>query len=161
MIRPINDQETTAPDLPKIIQSIFASKGLLSTFPGFEYREQQQQMAVSVSRALEESHHLAAEAGTGVGKSYGYLIPAVLHALAHRHRVIVSTHTINLQEQLLENDIPYVRKLLQKLQDKRFSSGWTCQLWSKSFQVCVGNPCRSFKRRPRDGQGQRTAVGKS
>ena len=118
MIRPINDHETTAPDLPKIIQSIFAPKGLLSTTSGFEYREQQQQMAVAVSRALEESHHLAAEAGTGVGKSYGYLIPAVLHALAHRHRVIISTHTINLQEQLLEKDIPYVRKLLQKLQDE-------------------------------------------
>ena len=120
MIRPINDTETTAPDLPKIVSSIFAPQGLLSTTPGFEYREQQQQMAVAVSRAFNDSHHLAAEAGTGVGKSYGYLIPAVLHALAHRHRVIISTHTINLQEQLLEKDIPYVRKLLQKLPDPEF-----------------------------------------
>ena len=118
MIRPINDHETTAPDLPKIVKSIFAPKGLLSTTKGFEFREQQQQMAVAVSHALDESHHLAAEAGTGVGKSYGYLIPAVLHALAHRHRVIISTHTINLQEQLLEKDMPYVQKVLKKLQDE-------------------------------------------
>jgi len=118
VIRPIHDHETTAPDLPKIIHSIFAPKGLLSTTPGFEYREQQPLMAVAVSRALEESHHLAAEAGTGVGKSYGYLIPAVLHALAHRHRVIISTHTINLQEQLVEKDIPYVQKLLKNLNDE-------------------------------------------
>ena len=118
MIRPINDHETTALDLPKIVKSIFVPKGLLSTTKGFEYREQQQQMAVAVSHALDESHHLAAEAGTGVGKSYGYLIPAVLHALAHRHRVIVSTHTINLQEQLLEKDIPYVQKLLKGLHDE-------------------------------------------
>jgi len=73
---------------------------------------------MKVAQALAESNHLAVEAGTGVGKSYGYLIPAVLHALVNKKRVIVSTHTINLQEQLLEKDIPYVQQVLKKLHDE-------------------------------------------
>ena len=72
-------------------------------------------MAAAVSRAFDDSHHQAGEVDTGVGKSYGYLISAVMHARAHRHRVIISTQTINLQEQLLEKDIPYVPKLLKNL----------------------------------------------
>ncbi|MBV8141968.1 MAG: ATP-dependent DNA helicase, partial [Verrucomicrobia bacterium] len=64
--------------------------------------------------ALEDNHHLVVEAGTGVGKSLAYLIPAVLFALEHHRKAIVSTHTINLQEQLLQKDIPIVRKLLDR-----------------------------------------------
>src|SRR5579862_3921951 len=104
--------EAPAPDLPKIVEAIFSPMGLLSKSDRFEYREQQQQMAVAVARALSASRHLAVEAGTGVGKSYGYLIPIVLHALTHKKRAVVSTHTINLQEQLIEKDIPFVEKLL-------------------------------------------------
>ena len=69
-------------------------------------------MAVAVARALEEERHLVVEAGTGVGKSLAYLVPAVLFALEQHKKAIISTHTINLQEQLLHKDIPILRKVL-------------------------------------------------
>src|SRR5213595_2327079 len=69
-------------------------------------------MAVAVARALEEERHLIVEAGTGVGKSLAYLVPAVLFALEQHKKAIISTHTINLQEQLLQKDIPILKKVL-------------------------------------------------
>lgn len=102
-------------DLPQLVAEIFSPSGLLAKQPRFEYREPQQQMAVAVARALCEGKHLAVEAGTGVGKSYAYLIPTVLFARLTRRRVVVSTHTINLQEQLLDKDIPYLQRVLQQL----------------------------------------------
>ena len=69
-------------------------------------------MAVAVARALEEERHLVVEAGTGVGKSLAYLVPAVLFALGQKKKAIISTHTINLQEQLLYKDIPILQKVL-------------------------------------------------
>jgi ATP-dependent DNA helicase DinG len=90
---------------------------LLSKSPRFEFRAPQQQMAVAVARAFSNCEHLAVEAGTGVGKSYAYLIPAALHALAHKKCAVISTHTINLQEQLIEKDIPFVQKVLRDLTD--------------------------------------------
>jgi ATP-dependent DNA helicase DinG len=93
---------------------MFSKEGLLSGAIGFEYRPQQQEMATAVARALEETHHLVVEAVTGVGKSLAYLIPAVHYALDHKRKAIISTHTINLQEQLLNKDIPIVQKLLKR-----------------------------------------------
>ena len=69
-------------------------------------------MAVAVAQALEEERHLVVEAGTGVGKSLAYLVPAILFALEQKKKAIISTHTINLQEQLLHKDIPIVKKIL-------------------------------------------------
>jgi ATP-dependent DNA helicase DinG len=69
-------------------------------------------MAVAVARALENKQHLAVEAGTGVGKSLAYLIPAILHAVAHKKKAVISTHTINLQEQLTEKDLPMLEQIL-------------------------------------------------
>src|SRR5437868_11985454 len=69
-------------------------------------------MAMAVARALEEERHLVVEAGTGVGKSIAYLAPSILYALAQKKKAIVSTHTINLQEQLLNKDIPILKKIL-------------------------------------------------
>src|SRR5262249_43003834 len=70
------------------------------------------EMAAAVAQALEEERHLVVEAGTGVGKSLGYLIPAALFAVERKKKAIISTHTINLQEQLLHKDIPIVKKIL-------------------------------------------------
>src|SRR5512133_748206 len=92
-------------DLVKQVEHIFSPKGILSKSPNFEFRPQQQQMAVAVARALEEGEHLAVEAGPGVGKSLAYLIPAILYATAQRKKAVVSTHTINLQEQLTQKDL--------------------------------------------------------
>src|SRR5687768_16334476 len=68
------------------VEHIFSEKGVLSRSPNFEFRPQQQQMAVAVARALQDQSHLLVEAGTGVGKSFGYLIPSVLFAVAQRKK---------------------------------------------------------------------------
>src|SRR5881397_1293853 len=94
------------------IRTIFSENGLLSKAANFEFRPQQQEMAAAVARALEEERHLVVEAGTGVGKSLAYLAPAILFALEQHKKAIVSTHTINLQEQLLYKDIPILKKIL-------------------------------------------------
>ena len=94
------------------IHDMFGKEGLLSGAKNFEYRPEQQQMAAAVAAALDEKRHLVVEAGTGVGKSLAYLVPAVLFALEHNRKAIISTHTINLQEQLLQKDIPIVRALI-------------------------------------------------
>ena len=69
-------------------------------------------MAAALEQAFAKGRHLAVEAGTGVGKSLAYLIPAILFAVAQRKKAIVSTHTINLQEQLTEKDLPMLRQIL-------------------------------------------------
>ena len=94
------------------IRTIFSENGRLSKAKNFEFRPQQQAMAVAVARALEEERHLVVEAGTGIGKSLAYLAPAILFALERHKKAIVSTHTINLQEQLLYKDIPILKKIL-------------------------------------------------
>jgi ATP-dependent DNA helicase DinG len=75
-------------------------------FPQFEYRSQQVEMLRVVGKALSEEHHLLVEAGTGTGKSMAYLIPAAIFATQNNQRVVISTNTINLQDQLINKDIP-------------------------------------------------------
>ncbi len=69
-------------------------------------------MARAVAEASANSHHLAVEAGTGVGKSFAYLVPSILTALAKNERTVVATYTITLQEQLMEKDVPFLQKAL-------------------------------------------------
>jgi ATP-dependent DNA helicase DinG len=99
-------------DLVQQVEEIFSPTGLLSRAKNFEFRPQQQQMAVAVARSLAEGKHLAVEAGTGVGKSLAYLIPSILFAMANRKKAVISTHTINLQEQLTEKDLPMLEQIL-------------------------------------------------
>ena len=94
------------------VRTIFSENGLLSKAKNFEFRPQQQDMAVAVAQALEEDRHLVVEAGTGVGKSLAYLVPAILFALEQHKKAIISTHTINLQEQLVHKDIPILKRVL-------------------------------------------------
>jgi predicted DnaQ family exonuclease/DinG family helicase len=89
------------------IRAAFGADGVLAQAdPGFELREEQQQMALAVSQAFNRSQTLLVEAGTGVGKSLAYLIPAREWAVKRRERVLISTHTITLQEQLAQHDVP-------------------------------------------------------
>jgi ATP-dependent DNA helicase DinG len=99
-------------DLVRQVEGIFSPTGILSRAKNFEYRPQQQAMAVAVARALEGREHLAVEAGTGVGKSLAYLVPAILFALAQKKKAVISTHTINLQEQLTQKDLPMLSAVL-------------------------------------------------
>ncbi|HEV8604673.1 MAG TPA: helicase C-terminal domain-containing protein [Tepidisphaeraceae bacterium] len=84
----------------------------------YEFRPQQLEMAAGVSDALAEGRHLLVEAGTGVGKSFAYLLPAIDFAVRQKKRIVISTHTINLQEQLIEKDIP----LLQSVYPDEFTA---------------------------------------
>jgi ATP-dependent DNA helicase DinG len=99
-------------DLVKQVETIFSPHGILSKASNFEYRAGQQEMAVAVAKALENREHLAVEAGTGVGKSLAYLVPVILFALANKKKAIISTHTINLQEQLTRKDLPMLGRVL-------------------------------------------------
>ncbi len=81
-------------------------------FPEFEYREQQVEMVAAVVDAFNQGQHLLVEAGTGTGKSVGYLLPAAVWAAQNGRRVVVSTNTINLQDQLVEKDIPALQQVL-------------------------------------------------
>jgi len=98
---------------------------IAARLPNYEHRRQQLAMAEAVDRAIQQRHHLVVEAGTGVGKSFAYLVPAILAAAGDADkpegkspdsaarksgqsplRVVISTHTISLQEQLIEKDLP-------------------------------------------------------
>ena len=83
-------------------------------FGGFEHRPQQEEMLDAVTSAIYNQQHLIIEGGTGVGKSLAYLLPAALFALSQGQRVVVSTNTINLQEQLIEKDIPALQTVLEE-----------------------------------------------
>lgn len=100
------------PGFSDSVRDAFSRKGLLAKSKDFEYRPQQQELAVAVAEALVQAQPLVAEAGTGVGKSLAYLVPAARFAIETGRKGIISTHTINLQEQLVRKDIPIVRKIL-------------------------------------------------
>src|SRR5580658_9032273 len=112
MIAVIEQQPLAGADLVAQTAEIFSPNGILSRAKNFEFRPQQQEMAVAVARALQNREHVAVEAGTGVGKSLAYLIPAILFAVANTKKAVVSTHTINLQEQLTEKDLPMLAQIL-------------------------------------------------
>ncbi len=113
MIQEVDPQAVGGPvDIVGQVRAMFSAEGLLSRASNFEYRPQQQDMAVAVAEALTRRDHLAVEAGTGVGKSLAYLIPAILYAVERRKKAVVSTHTINLQEQLTEKDLPMLERIL-------------------------------------------------
>ncbi|MDD2498373.1 MAG: helicase C-terminal domain-containing protein, partial [Desulfitobacteriaceae bacterium] len=97
----------------KEIENMFQEGGTFAqNFPDYEYRPQQLEMAQSVARSFNENQNLIVEAGTGTGKSLAYLLPAVIWSLKSGQKVVASTHTINLQEQLLNKDIPLVKTIL-------------------------------------------------
>src|ERR1044071_2261496 len=94
------------------LYSFFAPGGLLAkTHPAYEFRRGQLQMAEEVAKAREERRHLIVEAGTGTGKTLAYLLPVIRSG----KRVIISTGTKNLQEQLYYKDIPFLEQSLGKL----------------------------------------------
>ncbi len=135
----------TLPDLPldapggldRVVESVFAPGGhLAKNLAGYENRPQQAAMARAVAAAIEKGEHLVVEAGTGVGKSLAYLVPAALRALSGNHTILVSTNTINLQEQLLTKDIPAAEAVLESL---GFPAGSlvATQLKGRANYLCV------------------------
>ena len=93
------------------LSALFLADGSFSkNLPQYEYRKQQIDMLESVANAFNKSKVAVIEAGTGTGKSLAYLVPAVFWSIRNKERVVISTHTINLQEQLIEKDIPILRR---------------------------------------------------
>ena len=97
------------------MEEIFGNGGLIAKYhKEYEHRARADQNGGSRVRAFEEKKHLIVEAGTGTGKTLAYLVPAIAAALEVKKRVIISTGTKNLQEQLMEKDIPFLQKVLPK-----------------------------------------------
>jgi Rad3-related DNA helicase/REP element-mobilizing transposase RayT len=96
-----------------LLENILGPDGAIARRLGekYEHRPQQLEMAEAVADAFQQGHHLLVEAGTGVGKSFAYLLPAIDYAVKNKKRVVISTHTISLQEQLIEKDIPLIQSV--------------------------------------------------
>jgi Rad3-related DNA helicase/DNA polymerase III epsilon subunit-like protein len=94
--------------------ALLGPDGPLAAQAGYEYREAQLQMAMAIGQTLERKRRLMVEAGTGVGKSLAYLTPLALWAARTGKRAVVATHTVNLQEQLADRDLPTVAGLLDQ-----------------------------------------------
>ena len=110
---PLRPQSTIRPlDIEKLVGLIRPGGALSVAFPDYEYRPEQVEMLRQVASALNEGRHMLVEAPTGVGKSLAYLLPAISFAVQNDNRVVVSTNTINLQEQLINKDLPIVEQAL-------------------------------------------------
>jgi ATP-dependent DNA helicase DinG len=110
-------EDTVAPlpppaHAPRLAARIFAADGVLAAALKLEHRPQQEKMARAVAAALRDDAPLLFEAGTGVGKSLAYLLPGIIHATDQNRQLVVSTHTIALQEQLEQSDLPLCRRVL-------------------------------------------------
>src|SRR6266487_1343312 len=129
---PAGSQPVTSPALKSVpsLQQFFAPGGLLSrTHPSYEFRRGQLQMAQAVEQAIEERRHLIVEAGTGTGKTLAYLMPVIRSG----KRVIISTGTKNLQEQLFQKDIPFLEKALFPDGDRKLS---VCCMKGRNNYLC-------------------------
>ena len=99
--------------MSKRIRDIFGKDGLISAeLAGYEYRSIQLKMAEAVERALAGKHYLLVEAGTGTGKSLAYLVSSILWAVENKKRVVISTYTKTLQQQLIKKDLPFLKEVL-------------------------------------------------
>jgi ATP-dependent DNA helicase DinG len=97
----------------ELIETALGPGGLVAKhLKSYEQRPEQLAMARAVAAAFAAPHHLLVEAGTGVGKSFAYLVPAIYQATREKRRVVVSTYTISLQEQLIEKDLPLLKEAL-------------------------------------------------
>ena len=126
------------------MEGIFSPGGLLSAANNYEFRPQQLLMAQRVAATLTQRGHLVVEAGTGTGKSLAYLVPSVLAAVEDGRKAIVSTHTINLQEQLLYKDLPLVAKLLPVEFDAALLKGRQNYLCPRRLHKALENRAELF-----------------
>ena len=124
-------------DLTDLIKDIFEPDGHLTKIMEMEHRPQQADMAFAVAQKMQENSPLLFEAGTGVGKSLAYLIPGILQAVESRRPLIVSSHTISLQEQVLKKDIPLCEEFFKKIPPlERFKEFKTALLVGKGNYLC-------------------------
>ena len=126
--------------LEKQIEDIFSPQGILvQQMPGFQYRKEQHTMARGITRVFQEDAFLVAEAGTGIGKSYAYLVPAILWARQEGSKVVISTRTRALQGQIVDHDLPELAKILNqpfRYMDAKGRENYLC--WNKYMNILAG-----------------------
>ena len=136
---------------PEVIESLFNAGGELSRYhESFEERPGQIMMAKRIARAFNESEILLAEAGTGTGKSIAYLLPSILWAEESRERVVISTNTKNLQEQLFSKDIPLLGKVLDFKFRAVILKGRGNYICRNRWGNVINNPGRMLSKRERN-----------
>ena len=112
LVEPVQIKPAAAVPIKKVSAALDQGGYVARIMPTYEDRPQQLEMALNVANALNEGAHALAEAGTGIGKSLAYLVPVIMWASENNRRAVVSTNTINLQEQLLYKDIPLLHQAL-------------------------------------------------
>jgi ATP-dependent DNA helicase DinG len=146
------------------IHSILGPDGRISKrIKNYEHRREQLEMAAAVEAAFRDKHHLVVEAGTGVGKSFGYLVPAILFATEAEgkmerpennddtdgpslRRIVISTHTISLQEQLIAKDIPLLNAVIPREFSSVLVKGRSNYLSKRRLELAVQRSISLFSR---------------
>ena len=109
VVSPFSEQKGELLSLDEIGR-VFATDGVMSHLKGYEQRDEQLRMSFAVAEAFNSDKVVLVEAGTGTGKSLAYLVPSILWAVRNNQRVVISTNTINLQEQLIRKDLPFLAR---------------------------------------------------
>ena len=123
---------------PELAARVFAEDGILAATLQLEHRPQQEAMGRAVAGTFAADQPLLFEAGTGVGKSLAYLLPGIIHAMDLSRQMIVSTHTIALQEQLDRNDLPLCRRIFAADEAlERYGSFKSAVLVGKANYLCT------------------------
>ena len=119
-----------------VAEALSVGSGFADSVPDFEERPQQIEMGAAVAETINSGGRLMVEAGTGVGKSLAYLLPAALYAIANDKRVVISTNTINLQEQLIRKDLPMVKNALKAVDPDMAEEMRYTQLKGRANYLC-------------------------
>ena len=127
-----------------LIKDVLGKNGIISDkLDSYELRPQQMEMALAIEKSIENNKHLIVEAGTGVGKSIAYLIPFIFWTIKNKKKVIISTYTKTLQEQLIKKDLPFLRNALKYPNPNECHNNSTTDSAQQdkfdfSFALCVG-----------------------
>ena len=119
-----------------VAEALSTGSDFADSVPDFEERPQQIEMATAVAETINAGGRLMVEAGTGVGKSLAYLLPAALYAVTNDKRVVISTNTINLQEQLIRKDLPMVKNALKAVDHESAEKMRFTQLKGRANYLC-------------------------
>ncbi|MDB6126841.1 MAG: helicase [Verrucomicrobia bacterium] len=148
----LHDDTDSAPPAPppshacELAEQIFKEGGWLHAGMDLEHRPQQDQMARAVAAAMEADEVLLFEAGTGVGKSLAYLLPGIIHATDQTRQLIVSTHTISLQEQIETKDLPICRRVFRSRPElKPYADFKSAVLVGKANYLCTTRLAAALK----------------
>lgn len=139
-IEPVVHEEPQPVDLTQLEKFLQPDGAIAGILPGFELREPQLQMLADVGHAFNEDKIALIEAGTGTGKTMAYLLPAISWSIANGKRVVISTNTINLQQQLVEKDIPLIQKAFPKEFEAALVKGRSNYICLRKLHEAVGQP---------------------